>query len=139
MGVAASGTRSRRLPDFVVAGALFRGGKVLIQQRPEGKPGAGLWEYPGGKIEEGETPLVTLRRELGEELGIIVSTAEPVSFAFHDHIVLLLFACNRWAGEPEGKEGQTTKWVSSSELDQYEMLTLDEALILPLREFMSGL
>ena len=140
MGVAASGRRSRRLPTIVVAGALCRDGRVLIQKRPDGKPSAGSWEFPGGKIEEGETsPLIALRRELEEELGILGSNADPVSFATDGNIVLLLFACENWEGEPEGREGQTTKWVTPAELEQHEMLTLDEALILPLREFMSGL
>ena len=140
MGVAASGTRSTRCsPTFVAAGALCRGGKVLIQQRPEGKRHSGFWEFPGGKIEAGETPLEALRRELQEELGVSVSNADPVTFATDADMILLLFACKNWTGEPEGKEGQTTEWVTPAELDQYEMLNLDEALVLPLREFMMGL
>ena len=140
MGVAASGSRSTRCsPTLVVAGALCRGGKVLIQQRPEGKRHSGFWEFPGGTVEASETPLEALRRELQEELGVSVSNAEPVTFATNSHIILLLFACKNWAGEPEGKEGQTTEWVTPAELDQYEMLNLDEALVLPLREFMMGL
>ena len=111
----------------------------MIQQRPEGKPGAGSWEFPGGKIEEGETPLVALRRELEEELGIMVTKADPVSFAIDAHIVLLLFACKEWTGEPTGKERQSLKWVASAALENHAMLPLDEALVLPLREFMMGL
>ena len=111
----------------------------MIQQRPEGKPGAGSWEFPGGKIEEGETPLVALRRELEEELGIIVTTADPVSFAVDAHFVLLLFACKEWTGDPTGKERQSLKWVASAALENHAMLPLDEALVLPLREFMMGL
>ena len=71
--------------------------------------------------------------------GVNVSHADPVTFATGAHIILLLFACKNWAGEPEGKEGQTTEWVTPAELDQYEMLNLDEALVLPLRGFMMGL
>ena len=126
-------------PTLVVAGALCQSGKILMARRPEGKPGAGLWEFPGGKIEAGEGPVEALRRELAEELGIIVSDADPISFANDAQLVLLLFACTVWEGELEGKEGQTIKWVAPGELEQYEMLTLDAELVLPLREFMMGL
>ena len=139
MGAAVSWRQSRCSPTIVVACALCQGGKVLIQQRPEGKPGAGSWEFPGGKIEEGETPLVALRRELEEELGISVSKADPVSFAVDAHFVLLLFACKEWTGDPTGKERQSLKWVASAALENHSMLPLDEALVLPLREFMMGL
>ena len=126
-------------PTLVVAGALCQSGKILIAQRPEGKISAGLWEFPGGNIEAGEGPVEALRRELAEELGIIVSDADPISFANDSQLVLLLFACTVWEGEVEGKECQTIKWVVPGELDQYEMPTLDAELVLPLREFMMGL
>ena len=126
-------------PTLVVAGALCQSGKILIAQRPEGTPGAGLWEFPGGKVEAGEAPVEALRRELAEELGIIVSDVDPISFANDSQLVLLLFACTVWEGELEGKEGQTIKWVAPGELEQYEMPTLDAELVLPLREFMMGL
>ena len=83
-------------------------------------------------------PLEALRRELQEELGISICNADPVTFATDAHIILLLFACKNWAGEPEGKEGQTIKWVASADLEHYEMLPLDEKLVLPMREFMMG-
>ena len=133
------GRYDRGSPMLVVAAALCQGGKVLISQRPAGKPHAGLWEYPGGKVEEGESPEEALRRELEEELGVVVSDAYPISFTNDAHIVLQLFACAAWTGKPEGKEGQTIKWVPWSELEQYNMLTLDKALVLPLREFQMGL
>jgi len=123
----------------VVAGALCQGGKVLITQRPEGKPGAGSWEFPGGKIEPGEAPDEALRRELKEELGIVVDDVHPVSFANDALHVLLLFDCAAWTGNPEGKEGQTLKWVALAELEQLEMLPLDDALVLPLLEYLMGL
>ena len=126
-------------PTLGVAGALCQSGQVLIAQRPAGKPGAGFWEFPGGKIEAGEGPVDALRRESAEELDIIVLDAEPISFANDAQLVLLLFACTVWEGELEGKEGQTIKWVAPGELEQYEMLTLDAELVLPLREFMMGL
>ena len=105
-------------PTLVVAGALCQSGKILIAQRPEGKPGAGLWAFPGGKVEAGEGLVEALRRELAEQLGIIVSDVDPISFANLPPLVLLLFACTVWEGELEGKEGQTIKWVLPGELDQ---------------------
>ena len=134
-------TQCRRYPALVVAGALCKEGKVLIQRRSEGMPGGGLWEFPGGSIEPGETPEEALRRELEEETCVAIHHADPVSFATDasKHLVLLLFACPDWTGAPEGKEGQMIKWVALSQLEHHEMLPLDEKLVLPLREFMMGL
>ena len=134
-------TQCRRCPTLVVAGALCKDGKVLIQRRREGTPGGGLWEFPGGKIEPGETPEEALRRELEEETCVAIHHADPVSFATDasKHMVLLLFACTHWTGAPEGKEGQMIKWVALSQLEHHEMLPLGEKLVLPLREFMMGL
>ena len=112
-------TQCRRYLALVVAGALCKEGKVLIQRRPEGMPGGGLWEFPGGSIEPGETPEEALRRELEEETCVAIHHADPVSFAT--------------------KEGQMIKWVALSQLEHHEMLPLDEKLVLPLREFMMGL
>ena len=125
-------------PTLVVAGALCQGGKIWIAQRLEGKTSAGLWEFPGGKVEVGEGPVEALRRELAEELGIIESDVDPISFAYDPQFAFLLFACTVWEGELEGKDCQTIKWVVPSELGQYEMQPLDAELILPLREFMMG-
>ena len=108
----------------------------MIQQRPEGKPGAGSWEFPGGKVDEGETPLLALQRELEEEIGIMVTKADPVSFAVDAHFVLRLFVGKGWTGDPTGRKRQSIKWIDSSELENHAMLPLDEALVIPLRDFM---
>jgi 8-oxo-dGTP diphosphatase len=113
-------------------------GRVLITRRPEGKPMAGLWEFPGGKVEEGERPEATLIRELREELGIETKEAclAPLTFASHDyqdfHLVMPLFVCRRWEGLAKGREGQALKWVRPSELRQYPMPPADAPLIAPL-------
>ena len=127
------------LPTLVVAGALCQCGQVLISQRPAGKRDALIWEYPGGKVEPGETPVEALRRELEEELGVVIRDADPISFASDAHIVLLLFACVDWMGDPTKREGQTINWVSPAEPEQHEMPPLDDELVLPVRDFMMGL
>ena len=109
--------------------------RVLIAQRPEGKPMAGLWEFPGGKVEPGETPEQTIIRELREELSVIVTEAclAPLSFASHDygefHILLPLFVCRRWEGWPEPREAQQIKWVRANRLRQFPMPPADQPLI----------
>ena len=80
-----------------------------------------------------------LRRELEEELGVVIGDADPISFASDAHIVLLLFACRDWTGDPTGREGQTIKWVAPAELEQHKMPPLDDELALAVREFMMGL
>ena len=113
-------------------------GRVLIAQRPQGKTMAGLWEFPGGKVEEGESPEETLIRELREELGIETKEAclAPLTFASHDyqdfHLVMPLFVCRRWQGLAKGREGQALKWVRPAELRQYPMPPADAPLIAPL-------
>jgi 8-oxo-dGTP diphosphatase len=110
-------------------------GRVLLAQRPEGKPMAGLWEFPGGKVEAGETPEVTLIRELAEELGIEVKAAclAPLTFASHgyDHMHLLmpLYVCRRWEGVVKPMEGQALAWVEPKRLRTYAMPAADEPLI----------
>lgn len=103
---------------LVVAVALIDGdGRVLLAQRPEGKPMAGLWEFPGGKVDAGETPEAALIRELHEELGIDTWTSclAPLTFASHAyeafHLLMPLFACRRWQGVPRPREGQRLSWV----------------------------
>ena len=111
---------------LVVACALIDADKrVLIAQRPEGKALAGLWEFPGGKIEPGERPEQTLIRELHEEIGITVSEAclAPLTFASHAyesfHLLMPLYICRRWEGEVVAREGQTLTWVRANKLRDY--------------------
>ena len=117
-------------------------GRVLLAQRPEGKSMAGLWEFPGGKVEVGETPEVALIRELHEELGIDTweSCLAPLTFASHAydsfHLLMPLFACRKWKGTPHPKEGQTLKWVRANKLRDYPMPPADVPLIPILRDWL---
>lgn len=109
--------------------------RVLIAQRPEGKPMAGLWEFPGGKVEQGETPEDTLIRELREELGIVtqVPCLAPLTFASHAyddfHLLMPLYICRRYEGIARGLEGQAVKWVRTRDLRDYPMPAADEPLV----------
>ncbi len=121
---------------LVVAVALVDAdGRVLIAQRPEGKPMAGLWEFPGGKVEPGERPEETLIRELHEELGIEVKEPclAPLTFASHAyegfHLLMPLYACRRWEGFVRPREGQALKWVRPKDLATYPMPPADAPLI----------
>ncbi len=121
---------------FVVACALVDAdGRVLISRRPEGKSLAGLWEFPGGKLEPGETPEVCLVRELNEELGVVTKIAclAPLTFASHAyedfHLFMPLYVCRRFEGIPRGMEGQEIKWVQPTRLRDYPMPAADEPLI----------
>jgi len=110
-------------------------GRVLIAQRPAGKSMAGLWEFPGGKIETGERPETSLIRELQEELGIVVKEEclAPLTFASHRypdfHLLMPLYVCRRWEGFVEAREQQKLKWVRPNELRNYPMPPADEPLI----------
>ena len=110
-------------------------GRVLLAQRPNGKSMAGLWEFPGGKVETGETPEAALIRELQEELGINTwkSCLAPLTFASHAydgfHLLMPLFACRKWEGVPLPRENQTLKWVRKQDLRAYEMPAADVPLI----------
>ncbi|MEM5470454.1 8-oxo-dGTP diphosphatase MutT [Hoeflea sp. AS60] len=110
-------------------------GRVLLTQRPEGKKLAGLWEFPGGKVEPGETPEEALIRELSEEVGIITKEAclAPLTFASHSydefHLLMPLFVCRRFEGTARGLEGQALKWVRPRDMRDYPMPPADEPLI----------
>lgn len=128
---------------FVAAAALIDGrGAVLLAQRPAGKSLAGLWEFPGGKLEEGESPEAALCRELCEELGIdvCVDDLEPVSFASHAyedfHLLMPLWAIRQWHGTPTAREGQVLAWVSADKLAAYPMPEADLPLIPVLSTFL---
>ena len=110
-------------------------GRVLVQQRPEGKPMAGLWEFPGGKIDAGETPEAALIRELDEELGIAVaqSCLAPAAFASEPlddrHLLLLLYACRKWNGIPQARHATALRWVYPAQLHALAMPPADRPLI----------
>lgn len=117
-------------------------GRVLLAQRPEGKSMAGLWEFPGGKVEPGETPEAALIRELDEELGIATwnSCLAPLTFASHGydsfHLLMPVFACRRWDGQPQSREGQALAWVRPADLRRYPMPPADLPLIPVLRDWL---
>ncbi len=117
-------------------------GRVLLAQRPEGKTMAGLWEFPGGKVVEGETPEAALVRELREELAldIVESCLAPLTFASHAydefHLFMPLFVCRVWKGTPEAQEGQALKWVRPMDMARLPMPLADVPLIALLRDFL---
>ncbi|MEL7467448.1 MAG: 8-oxo-dGTP diphosphatase MutT [Pseudomonadota bacterium] len=117
-------------------------GRVLLAQRPQGKSMAGLWEFPGGKVEAGETPEACLIRELHEELGIDTweSCLAPLTFASHSyedfHLLMPLFACRKWDGIVQGREGQALAWVKPRDFGTYPMPPADIPLIPILRDWL---
>jgi 8-oxo-dGTP diphosphatase len=124
------------LPLVLVAACVLLDGegRILIAKRPEGRSLAGLWEFPGGKVEPGESPEHALIRELAEELGIGIAAADlaPLTFASHDypdfHLLMPLFLCRRWRGTVAPHEGQELRWVKPAELLSYPMPPADEPL-----------
>lgn len=116
-------------------------GRILVTQRPEGKSMAGLWEFPGGKVEAGETPEQALIRELQEELGIDTwsSCLAPLTFASHSyddfHLLMPTFICRKWAGQVQGREGQAIRWVRPPELRDLPMPAADLPLIPVIRDW----
>lgn len=136
-------TASARPLVLVAACALVDvDGRVLITRRPQGKSMAGLWEFPGGKVEPGERPADALIRELAEELGIEVKDAclAPLTFASHDyenfHLLMPLFVCRRWSGEVRPLEGQEIAWVRPVRLGDYPMPPADIPLVPMLRDLL---
>ncbi len=117
-------------------------GRVLLAKRPAGRPLAGLWEFPGGKVEPGETPEADLVRELDEELGIKVAPKclAPLSFASHGyeafHLLMPLYACRKWEGEVTARQGQELAWVRAKRLADYAMPPADEPLKAVLRDLL---
>lgn len=117
-------------------------GRVLIAQRPPGKGMAGLWEFPGGKVEPGERPEETVIRELQEELGITIMEPclAPFTFASHTypdfHLVMPLYVCRRWDGTVSAREHSAVKWVKPRDLTQYEMPPADRPLVAMLRDLL---
>lgn len=128
---------------LVVACALIDAdGRVLLAERPEGKSMAGLWEFPGGKIDPGETPEAALIRELDEELGVSTheSCLAPLTFASHGyddfHLLMPLFVCRKWEGTPQPREGQRLAWAKPTALKDYPMPPADIPLIPILRDWL---
>ena len=129
-------TNSGRALFPVVAAALIDGaGRVLVQQRPSGRQMAGLWEFPGGKLEPGETPEAALVRELAEELGIVVAATDlmPATFASHGlddrHLLLLLYVCRVWRGDPQALDAVALRWAKPDEMRTLPMPPADAPFI----------
>lgn len=131
------------LPTVLVAAIALidMDGRILIADRPAGKSMAGLWEFPGGKVEKGELPEAALIRECKEELDIDITAAclAPFAFASHSyeefHLLMPLYLCRKWDGLVVGREGQQTKWVKISDLSDYPMPPADAPLAAMLRDF----
>jgi len=137
-------TGAEPLPVVLVAAVALidADGRVLLAQRPPGKTMAGLWEFPGGKVQPSETPEAALIRELKEELGIDVAEAclAPLTFASHRyerfHLLMPLYVCRRWEGMVTPREGQALKWVRAPALGDYPMPPADKPLIPVLKDLL---
>ena len=136
---------ANRAPPLVLVAAVVlvdADGRVLLAQRPEGKAMAGLWEFPGGKVDPGETPESALIRELAEELGIDVTASclAPFTFASHTyadfHLLMPLYVCRKWSGIPSAREGQRLRWVRPAQLAEYPMPPADKPLVAMLRDLL---
>jgi 8-oxo-dGTP diphosphatase len=137
-----SGAMTYPILTVVAVALVDADGRVLLAQRPEGKSLAGLWEFPGGKIDAGESPEAALIRELQEELGIDVAEAclAPFTFASHRyekfHLLMPLYVCRRWKGTPQSREGQKLAWVKPEKLRDYPMPPADIPLIAMLQDLL---
>lgn len=133
---------SKKLVLVVACALIDADDRILLAQRPPGKSMAGLWEFPGGKVEDGETPEESLIRELREELDVETKAAclAPLTFASHEyadfHLLMPLYVCRRWWGMARSKEGQALKWVRAGNLRDYPMPEADLPLISPLQELL---
>jgi 8-oxo-dGTP diphosphatase len=131
---------ARDLVVVAAAALVAADGRVLLARRPEGKPMAGLWEFPGGKVRPGETPEAALIRELAEELGIAVQVDRllPLTFASHSypgfHLLMPLYLCREWSPSPVPREGQLLAWVRPMDLADYPMPPADAPLVAVLRD-----
>jgi 8-oxo-dGTP diphosphatase len=139
----ATAAESRRRVVLVAAVALVDAdGRILLAERPVGKAMAGLWEFPGGKVDPGETPEAALIRELAEELGIDVHTSclAPLTFASHAypdfHLLMPLYVCRKWSGIVAPREGQRLAWVRPARLGDYPMPPADKPLVAMLRDLL---
>lgn len=138
--MAATGADPLPIVPIVSAALIDERGRVLLQQRPEGKAMAGLWEFPGGKIAPGESPEAALCRELEEELGVRIAESDLDAFGFASHryqtfhIVLLLYICRRWQGSPRARETQVLDWVLPAAMADYPMPAADAPLVTLLRQ-----
>jgi 8-oxo-dGTP diphosphatase len=137
-------TAPLRLILVAAAALIDQAGRVLVAQRPAGKQLAGLWEFPGGKIEQGERPEAALVRELHEELGLSLVPEDLAAFAFASfpypdfHLLMPLWVVRRWHGEPHGREGQAVKWVDAQELQALAMPPADGPLVTALLPLLTG-
>ena len=117
-----------------------RNGEVLITERPAGKIWPGYWEFPGGKIEAGETPEMALKREMLEEIGVTLESFVPFSFVSETradegyHVIVLCYLCRAWQGEPQARENQQMAWVKAEALDGYKLLPSNKGLVKQLKE-----
>jgi 8-oxo-dGTP diphosphatase len=138
-------TAAEPAPPLVLVAAVVlvdADGRVLLARRPDGKSMAGLWEFPGGKVDSGETPETALIRELREELGIDVAASclAPFTFASHAypdfHLLMPLYVCRKWSGIPLAREGQRLAWVRPARLVDYSMPPADKPLVAMLRDLL---